>query len=87
VNPARRIGAAGRRVRLAAVIAALALVAGGAPLVALTGGPAAHRAAVLVPGSTLVVNSGSCGEAEFEACQVAGSLPVQRGAGPVGVQP
>ena len=24
----------------------------------------------------LVVNSGSCGEAEFEACQVAGSLPV-----------
>ncbi len=36
---------------------------------------------------TLVVNSGLCGEAEFEACQVAGSLPVQRGAGPVGVQP
>jgi len=33
----------------------------------------------------LVVNSGSCGEAEFEACQVAGSLPVQRGAGPVGL--
>jgi hypothetical protein len=28
-----------------------------------------------------------CGEAEFEACQVAGSLPVQRGAVPVGVQP
>ena len=25
-----------------------------------------------------VVYSGSCGEAEFEACQVAGSLPVQR---------
>jgi hypothetical protein len=25
---------------------------------------------------TLVVNSGSCGEGEFEACQVAGSLPV-----------
>ena len=24
----------------------------------------------------LVVYSGSCGEAEFEACQVAGSLPV-----------
>jgi hypothetical protein len=24
----------------------------------------------------LLVNSGSCGEAEFEACQVAGSLPV-----------
>jgi len=22
-----------------------------------------------------------CGEAEFEACQVAGALPVQRGAG------
>ena len=37
--------------------------------------------------ATLVVNSGLCGEAEFEACQVAGSLPVQRGAGPVGVQP
>jgi len=35
----------------------------------------------------LVVNSGSCGEAEFEACQVAGSLPVQRGASPVGLQP
>src|SRR5207253_2481026 len=35
----------------------------------------------------LVVNSWSCGEAEFEACQVAGSLPVQRGASPVGLQP
>src|ERR1022692_2179428 len=35
----------------------------------------------------LVVNSPSCGEAEFEACQVAGSLPVQRGAGPEGLQP
>jgi putative transposase len=33
----------------------------------------------------LVVNSGSCGGAEFEACQVAGSLPVERGAGPVGL--
>ena len=42
---------------------------------------------VLTPAVTLVVNSGLCGEAEFEACQVAGSLPVQRGAGPVGVQP
>ncbi len=35
----------------------------------------------------LVVNSGLCGEAEFQACQVAGSLPVQRRAGPVGLQP
>ncbi len=34
-----------------------------------------------------MVNFGSCGETEFEACQVAGSPPVQRGAGPVGVQP
>ncbi len=29
-----------------------------------------------LPGPILVVNSGSCGEAEFESCQVAGSLPV-----------
>ena len=35
----------------------------------------------------LVVYSQLCGEAEFEACQVAGPPPVQRGAGPVGVQP
>ena len=33
----------------------------------------------------LVANSGSCSQAEFESCQVAGSLPVQRGAGPVGL--
>ena len=46
------------------------------------------HAATASPGHPrLVVNSGSCGEAEFEACQVAGSLPVQRGAGPVGLQP
>jgi len=25
-----------------------------------------------------VINSGSCGEAEFQACQVAGSLPASR---------
>jgi hypothetical protein len=31
---------------------------------------------VLSVSAILVVNSGSCGEAEFEACQVAGSLPV-----------
>ena len=37
--------------------------------------------------SILVVNSGSCGEAEFEAGQMAGSLPVQRGAGPECFQP
>ncbi len=35
--------------------------------------------------SILVVNSVSCGEPEFEACQVAGSLPVQGCAVPVGV--
>jgi hypothetical protein len=35
----------------------------------------------------LVVNSGSCGEAKFEACQVAGSSSVQWRAGPVGLQP
>ncbi len=32
--------------------------------------------AVLLRPAILVVNSRSCGEAEFEACQVAGSLPV-----------
>src|SRR5271166_6737186 len=41
----------------------------------------------LVFPTILVVNSQLCGEAEFEACQVACSPPVQRGAGPVGVQP
>jgi hypothetical protein len=30
----------------------------------------------LCPTMIPVVNSGSCGEAEFQACQVAGSLPV-----------
>src|SRR5215472_1286548 len=35
----------------------------------------------------LVVNCGSCGEAEFEACQVAGSLPVQGCGCPECVQP
>jgi hypothetical protein len=31
---------------------------------------------VLLLSPILVVNSWSCGEAEFQACQVAGSLPV-----------
>jgi hypothetical protein len=35
----------------------------------------------------LVADSGSCGEAEFESCQVAGSLPVQWRAGPECFQP
>jgi hypothetical protein len=37
-----------------------------------TGGIATPAAQQAIP----VVNSGSCGEAEFQACQVAGSLPV-----------
>ena len=35
----------------------------------------------------LVVYSWLCGEAEFEACQVAGPPPVERDSGPVGMQP
>jgi hypothetical protein len=47
-----------------------------------------RRTAARPPATTiLVVNSGSCGEAEFEACQVAGPAPVQWRAGPVGLQP
>jgi hypothetical protein len=54
-------------------------------------GPAPTDDAVKIlidsPSVILVVNSGSCGEAEFEACQVAGSSSVQWRAGPVGLQP
>jgi hypothetical protein len=39
------------------------------------------------PSTILVAYSGLCCEAELQACQVACSPPVQRGAGPVGVQP
>src|SRR6266496_3391281 len=45
-----------------------------------------RRSGGLRGGLILLVNSGSCGEAKFKACQVAGSLPVQRGAVPVGLQ-
>src|SRR6516225_11246494 len=41
----------------------------------------------LPPWGILVVNSGSCREAEFEACQVAGSSSVQWGAGPECFEP
>ena len=35
----------------------------------------------------LLVYSGSCGEAEFQACEVAGPSPVERGAVPVRFEP
>src|SRR5208283_2245232 len=47
--------------------------------------PAAFQASVAY--SIPVVNSGSCDEAEFEACQVAGSPPVKGRAGPECLQP
>jgi hypothetical protein len=46
-----------------------------------------NQSAVLYLSEILVVNSGLCGEAEFEAGQVAGSLPVQRGASPECFEP
>src|SRR6266542_5277102 len=53
---------------------------------ALPGRPTPASVSGLAAAAILLVNSGSCGEAKFKACQVAGSLPVQRGAVPVGLQ-
>src|SRR5204863_458783 len=39
-------------------------------------GSRVHFAGFVPHAAVLVVNSGLCGEAEFQACQVAGSLPV-----------
>ena len=64
-------------------------------LLAATADPEApNEVGVSQPSAALVAQAGSwwlirvlCGEAEFEACQVAGSPPVQRGAGPECFQP